>query len=126
MNIQVIGSGTNTIFPRYFSDIVIKSTNNSFKFSEDDGVAKLEVGAAVIWDDLVDFCCSKNLYGLENLAGIPGTVGAAPVQNIGAYGVEISNLIDYVECFDSELKVIRKIKTKTVILLTEKAFFKPM
>ena len=123
MNIQVIGSGTNTIFPRYFSDIVIKSTNNSFKFSEDDGVAKLEVGAAVIWDDLVDFCCSKNLYGIENLAGIPGTVGAAPVQNIGAYGVEISNLIDYVECFDSELKVIRKIKNENCNFAYRKSIF---
>ena len=123
MNIQVIGSGTNTIFPRYFSDIVIKSTNKNFKFSENDGAAKLEVGAAVIWDDLVDFCCSKNLYGLENLAGIPGTVGAAPVQNIGAYGVEISNLIDYVECFDSELKVMRKIKNENCNFAYRKSIF---
>ena len=107
--IQVIGSGTNTIFPRHFSNIVIKSTNNNFKFSEEGDIAKLEVGAAVVWDDLIDFCCSKNLHGLENLAGIPGTVGAAPIQNIGAYGVEISNLIDYVECFDTKLKITRKI-----------------
>ena len=110
MNIQVIGSGTNTIFPRYFSSIVIKSINNNFKFREENGAAKLEVGAAVIWDDLIDFCSNKNIYGLENLAGIPGTVGAAPIQNIGAYGVEISNLIDYVECFDLKLKITRKIK----------------
>lgn len=110
--IQVIGSGTNTIFPRHFSNIVIKSTNNNFKFSEEGDIAKLGVGAAVIWDDLVDFCCSKNLHGLENLAGIPGTVGAAPIQNIGAYGVEISDLIDYVECFDTKLKITRKIRNE--------------
>ena len=108
--IQVIGSGTNTIFPRHFSNIVIKSSNKNFKFSEEGNVAKLEVGAGVIWDDLIDFCCSKNLHGLENLAGIPGTVGAAPIQNIGAYGVEISDLIDYVECFDTKLKITRKIR----------------
>ena len=122
-NLQVIGSGTNTVFPRYFTSVVIKSTNNNFKFIEEDGVAKLEVGAAVLWDDLVDFCCSKHLYGLENLAGIPGTVGAAPVQNIGAYGVEISNFIDYVECFDSELKITRKIENINCDFAYRKSIF---
>ena len=121
--IQVIGSGTNTIFPRHFSNIVIKSTNNNFKFSEEGDVAKLEVGAAVIWDDLIDFCCSKNLHGLENLAGIPGTVGAAPIQNIGAYGVEISDLIDYVECFDTNLKITRKIRNENCDFAYRKSVF---
>ena len=121
--IQVIGSGTNTIFPRHFSNIVIKSTNNNFKFSEEGDITKLEVGAAVIWDDLIDFCCSKNLHGLENLAGIPGTVGAAPIQNIGAYGVEISDLIDYVECFDANLKITRKIRNENCDFAYRKSVF---
>ena len=121
--IQVIGSGTNTIFPRHFSNIVIKSTNNNFKFSEEGDIAKLEVGAAVGWDDLIDFCCSKNLHGLENLAGIPGTVGAAPIQNIGAYGVEVSNLIDYVECFDTKLKITRKIRNENCDFAYRKSVF---
>jgi len=121
--IQVIGSGTNTIFPRHFSNIVIKSSNNNFKFSEEGDIAKLEVGAAVVWDDLIDFCCSKNLHGLENLAGIPGTVGAAPIQNIGAYGVEISNLIDYVECFDTKLKITRKIRNENCDFAYRKSIF---
>ena len=121
--IQVIGSGTNTIFPRHFSNIVIKSTNNNFKFSEEGDIAKLEVGAAVVWDDLIDFCCSKNLHGLENLAGIPGTVGAAPIQNIGAYGVEVSNLIDYVECFDTKLKITRKIRNENCDFAYRKSIF---
>ena len=121
--IQVIGSGTNTIFPRHFSNIVIKSSNNNFKFSEEGNVAKLEVGAGVIWDDLIDFCCSKNLHGLENLAGIPGTVGAAPIQNIGAYGVEISDLIDYVECFDTKLKITRKIRNENCDFAYRKSVF---
>ena len=121
--IQVIGSGTNTIFPRHFSNIVIKSTNNNFKFSEEGDIAKLEVGAAVVWDDLIDFCCNKNLHGLENLAGIPGTVGAAPIQNIGAYGVEVSNLIDYVECFDTKLKITRKIRNENCDFAYRKSVF---
>ena len=108
-NLQVIGSGTNTIFPRYFSKIVVKSSNNNFKYAEENGCAYLEVGAAVDWDDLIDFCCNKDIYGLENLAGIPGTVGAAPIQNIGAYGQEVSNLISHVECFDTDLAITRKI-----------------
>ena len=121
--IQVIGSGTNTIFPRHFPNIVIKSTNNNFKFSEEGDIAKLEVGAAVIWDDLIDFCCSKNLHGLENLAGIPGTVGAAPIQNIGAYGIEISDLIDYVECFDTKLKITRKIRNENCDFAYRRSIF---
>lgn len=121
--VQAIGSGTNTIFPRNFLNIVIKSTNNNFKFSEEGKIAKLEVGAAVIWDDLIDFCCTKNLHGLENLAGIPGTVGAAPIQNIGAYGIEISQLIDYVECFDMELRIIRKIKNENCDFAYRKSMF---
>ena len=108
-NLQVIGSGTNTIFPRYFSKIVVKSSNNNFKYAEENGCAYLEVGAAVDWDDLIDFCCNKDIYGLENLAGIPGTAGAAPIQNIGAYGQEVSNLISHVECFDTDLAITRKI-----------------
>ena len=121
--IQAICSGTNTIFPRHFPNIVIKSTNNNFKFSEEGDIAKLEVGAAVIWDDLIDFCCSKNLHGLENLAGIPGTVGAAPIQNIGAYGVEVSDLIDYVECFDTKLKITRKIRNENCDFAYRKSVF---
>lgn len=99
-SIQIIGSGTNAIFPEYFSDVVIRSTNNDFTLDDAGDRVSLSVGAAVVWDDLIDFCVNKGLFGLGNLAGIPGTVGAAPVQNIGAYGEEISNFIDHVECFD--------------------------
>ena len=92
-SIQIIGSGTNAIFPEYFSDVVIRSTNNDFTLDDAGDRVSLSVGAAVVWDDLIDFCVNKGLFGLGNLAGIPGTVGAAPVQNIGAYGEEISNFI---------------------------------
>ena len=110
-NIQIIGSGSNAIFPEHFSNIVIRSTDNNFLLTDQGDRVSLRVGAAVIWDDLIDFCVNKGLYGLGNLAGIPGTVGASPVQNIGAYGEEIANFIEYVECFDlntnKELKLSR-------------------
>ena len=121
--LQIIGSGTNTIFPRHFAKIVIKSTNNNFKYSEEGNSVLLEVGAAVEWDDLIDFCCNKRIFGLENLAGIPGTVGAAPIQNIGAYGLEVSRFIDFVECFDTELRITRKIKPENCEFGYRKSMF---
>lgn len=62
----------------------------------------LSAGAGVIWDQLVAQACVRGLWGLENLAGIPGTVGASPVQNIGAYGAEVAQTIAYVDAIDSD------------------------
>ena len=62
----------------------------------------LEVGAGEDWDRFVDYCVKSEYYGLENLSLIPGTVGAAPVQNIGAYGVEVKDFVDTVNGFDLE------------------------
>jgi len=107
---QIIGDGTNTIFPEFFSDFVLKSKNNNFELNIEKDEVFLTVGAAVRWDDLIDFCVNKNLHGLENLAGIPGTVGAAPVQNIGAYGSEISGFIKEVSCYDVQADAVRKFK----------------
>ena len=56
--------------------------------------------AGVAWSDFIEFCLQNNLYGIENLTHIPGSVGAAPVQNIGAYGVEISSFIESIFCFN--------------------------
>jgi len=60
----------------------------------------ISVGAGVDWADLIEYCLKITLYGIENLTHIPGSVGAAPVQNIGAYGVEISSFIHSIECFN--------------------------
>ena len=60
----------------------------------------LSVGGGLNWADLIEYCLNNSLYGLENLTHIPGSVGAAPVQNIGAYGVEVSSFIHSVECFN--------------------------
>ena len=60
----------------------------------------INVGSAVNWDELVQFTLQNKIKGFENLSLIPGSVGASPIQNIGAYGAEVSSLIDEVECFD--------------------------
>src|SRR3990167_5945911 len=75
------------------------------------GKVEIIAGAGENWDDLVRLTVEKNLHGLENLSLIPGSVGAAPVQNIGAYGVEVASVISFVEIFDrktAEAKILNK------------------
>ena len=91
----VVGDGTNIVAPEYFNGIIIQTSLNTLENNE-----HLKVGASVNWNELVKYTIKNNIYGFENLSLIPGSVGAAPVQNIGAYGVEISSLIKSVECFD--------------------------
>lgn len=62
----------------------------------------VRVGAGVVFDDLVEYCARQGWWGLENLSHIPGTVGATPIQNVGAYGVEVSEVIDTVQVFDRQ------------------------
>ena len=68
--------------------------------SEDEIYQYLAVAAGESWHDLVCFCLNNGFSGLENMALIPGTVGAAPIQNIGAYGVELNRFCDWVEYAD--------------------------
>jgi UDP-N-acetylmuramate dehydrogenase len=95
-NLLILGAGTNVILDDYFNGTIIKINLKDIKIYED----YVSVGAGVDWGDLIEFCLSNELYGIENLTHIPGSVGAAPVQNIGAYGVEISSYIISVECFN--------------------------
>ena len=88
LRICALGEGTNTIFPRNFKDVVAKSKNKKFKVDKNT----VKIGAGVNWNEAVFKTIKNGLFGLENLAGIPGSVGAAPIQNIGAYGSEIQNL----------------------------------
>lgn len=93
----VLGEGTNIVPPEFFNGIIIKSNFNSILFNSSEII---NVGSAVNWDELVQFTLQNNIKGFENLSLIPGSVGASPIQNIGAYGAEVSCLIDSVECFD--------------------------
>ena len=87
----VLGGGSNILFTKDFDGIVIKISKSDINIIDDNKeFVILEVGAGVIWDNLVTFCVERNFGGIENLRLIPGTVGAAPVQNIGAYGQELT------------------------------------
>jgi UDP-N-acetylmuramate dehydrogenase len=92
-NILFLGGGSNVLFIDDFDGLIVHSAVRGMKIieSDDDNVI-LEVGAGENWHDFVTICHKNNYFGLENLALIPGTVGAAPVQNIGAYGIEQKDL----------------------------------
>ncbi|HAB53254.1 MAG: UDP-N-acetylenolpyruvoylglucosamine reductase [Ignavibacteria bacterium RIFOXYC2_FULL_35_16] len=89
----IIGGGSNILFTKDFDGLVINQISNRIILSsEDEKYAFVSAEAGVIWHELVLFCVNKNLGGIENLSLIPGKVGAAPIQNIGAYGQELKNV----------------------------------
>ena len=89
--IFVLGGGSNLLLTKDFDGLVIRLGIKGITVCEQDGEVFVEGGAAEVWNDFVSYCVEKDFAGLENLTLIPGTVGAAPVQNIGAYGVEIKD-----------------------------------
>ncbi len=90
----IIGGGTNLLFLSDFDGLIISPDISGFTVTyQDNEVVEIEVGAGVEWDDFVAYCVGQGWYGVENLSLVPGKVGAAPVQNIGAYGVEAESVI---------------------------------
>lgn len=93
-----VGSGSNLLFIKDYEGTVLHSCITGIEVTaEDDERVSVRVGAGVVWDDFVAYCVEHNWYGTENLSLIPGEVGASAVQNIGAYGVEVKDLITSVE-----------------------------
>lgn len=99
-NFYVLGDGSNSLFVDSRAPVIIKPNFRGIKVQEDEEGYTLTVGASENWHQLVCFCIDKGINGLENLALIPGSVGAAPVQNIGAYGVELADYCLQVDFFD--------------------------
>ena len=93
-----IGGGSNLLFIKDYEGTVLHSRIGGLEVtSEDEEHVLVRVGAGVVWDDFVAYCVERHWYGAENLSLIPGEVGASAVQNIGAYGVEVKDLITSVE-----------------------------
>lgn len=93
-----IGGGSNLLFTKNYEGILLHSCIDSIERVEETTTSVcVRVGAGVVWDDFVACCVERNWYGAENLSLIPGEVGASAVQNIGAYGVEVKDLITTVE-----------------------------
>ena len=94
----ILGGGSNTLFTKDFDGIIVHPAFTGIELMEqtsDDVV--LRVAAGEPWDNLIQYCIKRQLYGIENLTAIPGLVGSAPVQNIGAYGVEVKDTVLKVE-----------------------------
>lgn len=103
----VLGEGSNTVFVEDYPYPVLLNKIKGIALSEDESHYYLVVGAGENWHKLVTYCVGKDIGGFENLALIPGTVGASPIQNIGAYGVEIEKFIEKVEFWDTATQSIQ-------------------
>jgi len=96
----ILGGGSNILFVRDFEGTVIRLDFKGIEKIEDNGTSVLlKVAAGVDWEELTNLALRYEYYGIENLAGIPGRVGSSPIQNIGAYGVEVKDVIEKVEGF---------------------------
>ncbi|MFT4063106.1 MAG: UDP-N-acetylmuramate dehydrogenase [Edaphocola sp.] len=99
----VLGGGSNILFTQDVDKWVLRNEIKGITLiKEDDQHAWLKVGAGVVWHSFVLHCIDQGYAGVENMSLIPGTVGAAPMQNIGAYGAEVKDVIDRVRYFDLE------------------------
>lgn len=102
-----IGIGSNLLFTGDFHGTVLHSAIRFIRYHETEGWIVAHVGAGVVWDDFCRDAAEKGLWGVENLSGIPGEVGASAVQNIGAYGVEVCDTVYAVETIDCTTGEVR-------------------
>lgn len=102
----ILGGGSNILFTKDFSGLVVHIQIPGIKVREEGNEVYVTAGGGVVWNDLVQYCVDRGYAGIENLSLIPGTVGAAPVQNIGAYGVELMDVFVSCRAFDIREKAL--------------------
>ena len=122
---RALGGGSNVILPESLpgATLLINILGQEIIRSDEEN-SWLSVGAGVNWHELVSWTLENSLPGFENLALIPGTVGAAPIQNIGAYGVEIGEYIDSIEAFDSAAHAFVTLPQKACQFAYRDSYFK--
>lgn len=124
----ILGGGSNLLITQDFDGLMLKSVDTSVSVAdENDAYTFVKIGAGADWTATVASLVDKGFNGIENLMSVPGTVGGAAVQNIGAYGLEIAERISEVECFDPEAGEVRVLSAddcdygyRTSIFKTEK------
>ncbi len=122
---RVLGGGSNVILPPTLPGVtLLMDIAGQAITHQDESGAMVSVGAGVNWHDFVIWTLDQSLPGLENLALIPGTVGAAPIQNIGAYGVEVGEYIQSIEAYDCHSKTLVKLPASDCAFTYRNSIFK--
>ena len=123
--LRILGGGSNVVLSTDFDGItaIVAMTGRAVIEDSADHVL-IEAAAGEVWHDLVAWTVDQGFGGIENLAGIPGTVGAAPVQNIGAYGAEVADVFDSLVAFDRETKTLRTFTTADCAFAYRDSVFK--
>lgn len=103
----VLGGGSNMLFTQNFDGLVIKISIPGITYKEEGDKVLVTAGAGVVWNEFVNYCLAQGFAGVENLALIPGTVGASPIQNIGAYGVELKDVFESCTAFEMATGLIK-------------------
>ncbi len=121
----ILGGGSNLLFTCDFDGLVMKNDIRGIdKLKEDENHVWLRIGAGENWHEFVLYCISHGWAGVENLSLIPGTVGAAPMQNIGAYGVEIKEVFESLEAIHIKDKAIKTFSNEDCRFGYRESYFK--
>lgn len=120
----ILGEGSNTLFVESQAPVIIQPNFTGMTVTQENDYFTVTAGAAENWHNLVEFCLAQGIYGLENLALIPGSVGAAPVQNIGAYGVDFSDYCLEVHWYDFANKTTQKLSKQACLFGYRDSIFK--
>jgi len=125
LELFVLGGGSNVVISDAgFPGFVVKNEIQIITETRRAGIVTIMVGAGESWDGFVFHCVSRGYWGIENLSAIPGTVGAAPVQNIGAYGVEVRNVIESVRAIDVRTGAAKVFLNAECLFSYRDSFFK--
>ena len=121
----VLGAGNNTLFMQDYDGVLFTPVNRERTIlSANDDYVELRAEAGHDWDTLVEWSVNEGLWGIENLSAIPSSVGAAPVQNIGAYGAEAKDAITVVEYFDVESRTVVRLRNEECRFAYRESVFK--
>ncbi|MFT3847050.1 MAG: UDP-N-acetylmuramate dehydrogenase [Lacibacter sp.] len=121
----ILGGGSNLLFTKDVDGLVLKNEIGGIeKVKEDDEFVYLRAGAGVVWHNFVQHCVDADLGGAENLSLIPGNVGASPMQNIGAYGVEIKDVFEELEAYHINDRAVVKFSNEECAFGYRESVFK--
>lgn len=124
-NWKILGGGSNLVLPSVVHGLTVHIANKGHSLvKEDDDAWYVQCAAGEVWNDFVQWTLEQGYAGLENLSLIPGTVGAAPIQNIGAYGVEVKDTLHEVTCVDLQDGSFKTFSNKECHFSYRDSFFK--